>query len=60
MNKTKSLSIEPVCGETVEKATSVQSERNGKLYYFCCEVYRGGLLSNPRLIKSVTGSGVCC
>lgn len=60
MNKTISVSNEPVCGVTVEKATAVQSARDGKLYYFCCDICRGQLLSNPGLIKPVSRPGGCC
>jgi len=37
--------IDPVCGMKVDK--KIETEYNGKSYYFCCEHCREEFLKNP-------------
>jgi len=37
MTELKKFSKDPICGMTVDEATSHHSERDGKTYYFCSE-----------------------
>ena len=37
MNESNSLTKDPICGMTVDKATARHAERDGQTYYFCCE-----------------------
>ena len=40
MNETTSVIKDPVCGMTVDEATAIHAERDGKKYYFCSDVCR--------------------
>ena len=33
----ESLAIDPICGMSVDPRTAISCERDGKLWYFCCE-----------------------
>ena len=47
MNETKTMTKDPVCGMTVDEATAIHAERDGKTYYFCGEGCRQKFLSTP-------------
>lgn len=60
MNESTAVTKDPICGMTVDKATAVHAERDGKTYYFCCDSCRQKFLSNPDGAKMKTKSGGCC
>lgn len=43
------MAIDPICGMTVDEATSLRAERDGQTYYFCCEHCRQKFLAPPGL-----------
>lgn len=47
MEKSKSVTKDPVCGMTVEEATAISAERDGKKFYFCSDHCRQKFLSTP-------------
>ncbi|MBA3936066.1 MAG: YHS domain-containing protein [Planctomycetes bacterium] len=60
MKTSKTLSKDPICGMTVDAATAIHAERDGKTYYFCGETCRKKFI-DP---QSQNGSGKdakgCC
>ena len=48
MKASKSMTKDPVCGMTVDVATAVHAERDGKTYYFCCDGCRQKFLSGSK------------
>jgi len=60
MNKTTSVTKDSACGMTVDKATAIHTERDGKTYYFCSEGCRQKFLSTPGGAKADRKSGCCC
>ena len=60
MNESKSLTKDPVCGMTVDEKTAIHTERDGKMYYFCCDNCRQKFLSTPAGTKPEKKSGGCC
>ncbi len=59
MNKTKSVTKDPVCGMTVDEATAIHTERDGKTYYFCSDGCREKFLSTTPGAKADGKSGCC-
>jgi Cu+-exporting ATPase len=57
MKESKSATKDPVCGMTVDKATAIHAERDGKTFYFCCDKCRQKFLSMPAGAKSGAKSG---
>ncbi len=41
------MAIDPICGMTVDEATELRAERDGRTYYFCAEHCRKKFLSAP-------------
>ena len=41
------MAKDPICGMTVDEATSLRAERNGQTFYFCCEHCRQKFLARP-------------
>lgn len=60
MNATKSVAKVPICGMTVEEATAIQGERDGKTYYFRSIRCQQLFLSAPADAKPEDKSGCCC
>ena len=54
------VTIDPICGMTVDEATALHTERDGKIYYFCCDHCRQTFLSTPAGYKPEGKSGCCC
>ncbi len=52
MKESKSVTKDPVCGMTVDEATALQAERDGKKFYFCSDHCRQKFLSTPDSAKS--------
>ncbi len=60
MNESKSVTKDPICGMTVDEATAIHTERDGKTFYFCSEHCRQKFLSTPAGAKPEGKSGDCC
>ncbi len=60
MNESKSETKDPVCGMTVDKATALHAERDGKTSYFCSDHCRQKSLSAPAGTKPEGKPGSCC
>lgn len=58
LTESKSPTIDPICGMTVDEATALHAERNGKSFYFCSEHCRKQFQSFGD--KAVDKSGACC
>jgi len=58
MKESKSVTKDPICGMTVDEATALHVERDGKTFYFCSDNCRQKFLSAPANAKS--GGKSCC
>jgi Uncharacterized conserved protein len=47
MKETKSVTKDPICEMTVDEATALHAERDGKTFYFCSDHCRQKFLSTP-------------
>lgn len=47
MKDTTSTTKDPICGMTVNGATALQAERDGKTFSFCSDQCRTKFLSSP-------------
>ena len=47
MEESKSVTKDPICGMTVDEATALHAERDGKTFYFCSDHCRQKFLSTP-------------
>jgi Cu+-exporting ATPase len=45
---------------TVDEATAIHAERDGKTFYFCGEHCRQKFLSSPAEAKAKPKAGCCC
>ena len=60
MKDATSVTKDPMCGMTVDPATALHAERDGKTFYFCSEHCREKFLSTPAGTKPEGKSGGCC
>jgi len=60
MKEVTGVTRDPVCGMTVDPATAVHAERDGKTFYFCGECCRTKFFSTPADAKPNPKSGGCC
>ena len=60
MNETNAVAKDPICGMTVDKATALQAERDGKTFHFCSDHCRQKFLSTPAGAQPEAKSGGCC
>ena len=60
MKESKSVTKDPICGMTVDEATALHVERDGKTFYFCCDHCRQKFLSTSAGVKIEEKSGSCC
>ena len=60
MKETKSVTKDPICGMTVDEATALHAERDGKTFYFCSDHCRQKFLSTPADAKPEEKSSGCC
>ncbi len=60
MNESKTATKDPVCGMTVDEATAIHAERDGKTFYFCGEHCRQKFLSTPADATPDDKPGSCC
>jgi Cu+-exporting ATPase len=59
MKDATSATKDPICGMTVDEATSLHAERGGKTFYFCSDDCRKEFLSKPAGAKPEGKSGCC-
>jgi len=57
---TKTNAKDPICGMTVEEASALHAERDGKTFYFCSDHCRQKFLSAPAGMKPEETSRGCC
>ena len=60
MKESKSMTKDPICGMSVDEATSLHAERDGKTFYFCSDHCRQKFLSTPAGTAPKGTSGGCC
>ncbi len=60
MKESKSVTKDPICGMTVDEATALHAERDGKTFYFCGEHCREKFLSASADAKPDDKAGGCC
>jgi Cu+-exporting ATPase len=60
MNESKTVTKDPICGMTVDEATALHAERDGKTFYFCSDHCRQKYLATPAGAKPEEKSGCCC
>ena len=59
MIATKSVTKDPICGMTVDEATALHAERDGKTFFFCSDRCRQKFLSAPAGAKPEEKHGCC-
>ena len=59
MNESKTVTKDPICGMTVDEATALHAERDGKTFYFCSDHCRQTFLSAPAGANAGQKSGCC-
>jgi Cu+-exporting ATPase len=60
MKESKSVTKDPICGMTVDEATALHAELDGKTFYFCSDFCRQKFLSTPTGVKLEKKSRGCC
>ena len=61
MNEMTTMTKDPVCGMSVDKATAIHTERDGETFYFCGENCRKKFRSTPADAKpNKLSGGNCC
>jgi Cu+-exporting ATPase len=60
MKESKAVTKDPICGMTVDEATALHGERDGKTFYFCSDHCRQKFLSTPFGVKPEAKSAGCC
>ncbi|MHB1024977.1 MAG: YHS domain-containing protein [Desulfobacteria bacterium] len=60
MNETKSVTKDPICGMTVDEATALHAERDGKTFFFCSDSCRKKFLSTSVGAKPEGKPRGCC
>lgn len=60
MNESPSMTKDPICGMTVDQATALHTEREGKTFYFCSDHCRQKFLSAPAGANPEDKSKGCC
>ena len=60
MKQSPSMTKDPVCGMSVDEASAMKVERDGKQFYFCSDRCRQKFLSVPASAVPAKKSGGCC
>jgi Cu+-exporting ATPase len=60
MKESKAVTKDPICGMTVDEATALHAEREGKTFYFCSDHCQKKFLSTSAGAKPEDKSGGCC
>ena len=56
MSEANAVTKDPVCGMTVDPATAIHVDRDGKRSYFCSERCRRQFLSQPAMARTESES----
>ncbi len=60
MTESKPVTKDPVCGMTVDAATAIHAERDGRTWYFCSDHCRQKFFSTPTSSTPAEKGGGCC
>ncbi len=60
MTETQSVTEDPVCGMTVDEATAIHADRDGKTWYFCSDHCRQKFVSTSPANPQAGKGGSCC
>ena len=60
MKESKSVTKDSICGMTVDEATALHAERDGKTFYFCSDHCKQKFQSTPAGAKIEKKAGSCC
>ncbi len=60
MSEAIAVTKDPICGMTVDEATALHAERDGKTFYFCSDHCRQKLLSGQAGAQAEAKSRGCC
>ena len=60
MTDTLITTKDPICGMSVDPATALHTERDGKTFYFCSDHCLQKFLAEPAGTKPEKKSGGCC
>ena len=60
MKGSKPVTKDPICGMTVDEATALHAERDGKTFFFCSDSCRKKFLSTPAGAKPEDKPKGCC
>lgn len=60
MKESQVVTKDPICGMTVDEATALHAERDGKTSYFCSDSCRQQFVSAPAGTTPKGKSGSCC
>jgi YHS domain-containing protein len=60
MKESEFVTKDLICGVTVDEATALHAERDGKTFYFCSDHCRQKFQSTPAGAKPEGKSGCCC
>ena len=58
--ESRTMTKDPICGMTVDEATDLHAESDGKTFYFCSDHCRQTFLTKPAGAKPAGKSGSCC
>lgn len=60
MTNTATMTKDPICGMSVDEATALHTERDGKTFYFCSEHCQQKFLNTPAGAQADKPSKGCC
>lgn len=60
MSAAATTTTDPICGMTVDEATAIHADRDGKTFYFCGEGCRRKFLATPDGAIPDVEPGGCC
>ena len=60
MQASKSMTKDPICGMSVDEATALHADRDGRTFYFCGDHCKQAFLSTPAGAAPKKKSGNCC
>ncbi|MFU8831939.1 MAG: YHS domain-containing protein [Wenzhouxiangella sp.] len=60
MYTSKTEATDPICSMTVDTATALHAEVEGKTFYFCGEHCRTKFMAAPTGSKQIAKTGGCC
>ena len=58
--QSKSATKDPICGMTVDQATALHAERDGKTFHFCSDRCKTKFLATPAGAKPNAAPESCC